>query len=186
MEVHAAPGLDGAQSDDGRQIPLCIVALVRRPDDILSCSSHFEVEQRGLARSHASAWRDWKTWPILECAQSACLAKNLGARKIATTGAVAKRERLRLMTELGRLSCTVACPRSGHCVARWPRRDQLLALHGCLAEIRCLIRTVACSRAGDCPARSPVRARRETDPHGCVAESRRLICTVACSSPEGD
>ena len=66
------------------------------------------------------------------------------------------------MTELGRLSCTVACRKSGHCVARWPGRDQLLALHGCLAEIR------------------------ETDPHGCVAEIRRLIRTVACSSFEGD
>ena len=58
-------------------------AVVRRPDDVLSCSSHLEVEQRGMARSHAPSWRDWRTRPVLEGAQSACLAKNLEAGQIA-------------------------------------------------------------------------------------------------------
>ena len=58
MEVHAAPGLGGAQPADGKQIDLCAVAVVRRPDDVLGRSTHLEVEQRGMARSHASARRD--------------------------------------------------------------------------------------------------------------------------------
>ena len=47
------PCIGGAQPADGRQIPLCAVAMVRRPDDVLGRSNHLEVEQRGVARSHA-------------------------------------------------------------------------------------------------------------------------------------
>ena len=72
-------------------------------------------------------------------------------------------------TELGRLSCMVACPRSGHCVARWPGRDQLLALHGCLAEIRSLSCTVTWPRSVAGVARLLGRDQ-VTDPHGCLAE----------------
>ena len=60
-----------------------------------SAVAHLEVEQRGVARSHASAWRNWRTRPVLEGAQSACLAKNLGARQITTARAMAKCERPR-------------------------------------------------------------------------------------------
>ena len=113
MEVHAAaPGLGGAQPADGRQIPLCAVAMVRRPDDVLGHSAHPEVEQRGVARSHAPARRDWRARPVLERLQPSCLAKSLGAGQIATTKSLAKceRPRWRNISESGQDKLDLALP----------------------------------------------------------------------------
>ena len=111
-EVHAAPGLGGTQPADGRQIPLCVVAMVRKPDDVLGHSAHFEVEQRGVARSHAPARRDWRARPVLESPQPSCLAKSLGAGQIATTKSLAKCERPRWcnISESGQDSVDLALP----------------------------------------------------------------------------
>ena len=113
--------------------------------------------------------------------------------------------RPRLMTELGRLSCTGCVPEiRSLALHEGPGRDQLLALqrllgrdqvsdsHGCVLEARRLICTVAClsagarrlirtvawPRSGDWFARVLARGARETDPHDCVAE---ISCWPNCT-----
>ena len=55
VEETAALGIGGSQPADSRQISVCPLALVRRPNDTLAHCTHPEMGQGGLALSHASA-----------------------------------------------------------------------------------------------------------------------------------
>ena len=69
--------------------------MAGRPDDVLGRSARLEVEQRGVARSHAPSRRDWRARPVFESPQPSCFAKSLGAGQMATTRTLAKCERPR-------------------------------------------------------------------------------------------
>ena len=51
MEELAASGLGSSQPADGRQIPLCALAVVRGPDGVLARCAYLEMERGSQPRT---------------------------------------------------------------------------------------------------------------------------------------